>query len=537
MGPGPTVKTEEDTMKRFSTTRVQQVSVAALLALPTLGCGGGGGGGGVVLTGAVITGHVEVLNQGETGVGGITVRLGESTATTNEQGWYLFDDVPASERVVVSARGEGYVGAIETLAVVEGAAYHVDLVLVPVNGTTTVDATTGGSISAAGVEITVPPNAFVNAAGAPAVGAVTIAVGLLDPGAGDQATDAFPGSFEGVARDGMPSLLESFGLFSIDATQGTSELNLAPGRSLAIRAPIAASGLASAPASIPLWSFDEATGAWNEEGTATRAGNLYETTIPHLSWWNFDFPYRDRTTCVTVCFADAGVPVPGVYVHIHMPEVRASVTQYTDSTGCTSLNVRSNSAATLEYSYNSGAVTAVPFTTQALVTSTRARPPMCQDLGVLNIEPVAAQVMLSWGPEPSDLDSHMTGPGTTGRFHTYFGTRGSATSAPFCFLDTDDTSAFGPEVISIHHATSGVYRYSVHNYSGQSSHRLEDASARVVVIVPGLSQVMSFTPPSNPSNGNIWRVFDLHAEGTRILDIVPINDFVNGSATGPSYDP
>ena len=523
--------------KRLSTQCVQQLSIAAVLALPMLGCGGGGGGGGVVLTGAVITGHVEVLNRGETGVGGITVRLGDSTAVTNEQGWYLFDDVAPSERVVVSASGEGYVGSIEALAVVEGAAYHVDLVLVPVGGTATVDAAAGGTLSAAGVELTIPPNAFVDSAGAPARGAVTLAVATLDPGSGDQATDAFPGSFEGVARDGTESLLESFGLFAIDARQGTSELGLAPGRSLSIRAPIAASGLATAPASIPLWSFNEQGGRWIEEGTATRAGTLYETSIPHLSWWNFDAPYRDRTTCVQVCFADAGIPVPGVYVHIHMPEVRASVTQYTDSSGCTSLNVRSNTAATLEYSYNSGATTTVPFTTQALITSTRERPPMCQDLGVLNIAPISAQVMLSWGPEPSDLDSHMTGPGTTTRFHTYYGSRGSTSSAPFCFLDTDDTSAYGPEVISIHNVTSGVYRYSVHNYSGQSSHRIESAGARVVVIVPGLPQVMSFTPPSNPSNGNIWRVFDLHAEGTRIVDIVPINDFVNGSATGPSYDP
>lgn len=65
-----------------------------------------------------------------------------------------------------------------------------------------------------------------------------------------------------------------------------------------MRVPIGASGLATAPASIALWSFDEFRGRWPEERVATRDGDTYRASLPHLSWWNFDVAYLPQTTCV-----------------------------------------------------------------------------------------------------------------------------------------------------------------------------------------------------------------------------------------------
>jgi hypothetical protein len=86
---------------------------------------------------------------------------------------------------------------------------------------------------------------------------------------------------------------------------------------------------------------------------------------------------------------------------------------------------------------------------------------------------------------------------------------------------------------------SGTYRYAVHNFSGQSSHPLESSGAQVVLILPGLGQIVSFTPPSsNGSNGNVWRVFDLHAEGDRIVAYTALGEYAQtSSSTGPAFEP
>ncbi|MEM8559812.1 MAG: carboxypeptidase regulatory-like domain-containing protein, partial [Bacteroidota bacterium] len=78
----------------------------------------------------------------------------------------------------------------------------------------------------------------------------------------------------------------------------------------------------------------------------------------------------------------------------------------------------------------------------------------------------AYRIVLSWGANPDDLDSHLTGPdGQGGRFHIYFVSETFGDSN----LDLDDTSSFGPETITLFPTNDGVYRYSVHNYTDQSS--------------------------------------------------------------------
>ena len=127
------------------------------------------------------------------------------------------------------------------------------------------------------------------------------------------------------------------------------------------------------------------------------------------------------------------------------------------------------------------------------------------------------RVVLTWGTSPSDLDSHMTGPdGTGGRFHVYYGDR-EATNAS---LDLDDTSGEGPETITISATTAaaqGLYRYSVHNYSDQSS-----TGAAGIAGSPAAGRVYgptgllkTYTAPAvGTSTGNTWRVFELTVQGT-----------------------
>ena len=119
------------------------------------------------------------------------------------------------------------------------------------------------------------------------------------------------------------------------------------------------------------------------------------------------------------------------------------------------------------------------------------------------------RVVLSWGETPQDLDSHLTGPSGTGRFHVYWANTGSLTGAPFAKLDVDDTSSFGPETITITQQETGVYRYSVHDYSNLSSatsSAMSRSGARVDVFVGG-QRVETFFPPNQA--GTLWTVFEM----------------------------
>ncbi len=132
------------------------------------------------------------------------------------------------------------------------------------------------------------------------------------------------------------------------------------------------------------------------------------------------------------------------------------------------------------------------------------------------------RVVLSWGPEPRDLDSHLTGPSSTGssRFHVYYASRGSLTSDPKANLDRDNTQGGnnGPETITITEVRSGVYRYSVHDFTNRSSSTssaLSQSSAHVALFF-GDRQVAEFDVPRN-TPGTVWTVFEL--EGTQLRPI------------------
>jgi len=141
-----------------------------------------------------------------------------------------------------------------------------------------------------------------------------------------------------------------------------------------------------------------------------------------------------------------------------------------------------------------------------------------------SIAPVGAgdlwRIVLTWGQNPSDLDSHLTGPAVGGgRFHVfYFDDVYEVGGVTYVALDVDDVTSFGPETISIYEQVAGTYRYSVHDYSNRSSTSstaLANSGAQVRVF-RGADLVATFNVPAGA--GTLWTVFEL--TGT---DIVPIN--------------
>jgi hypothetical protein len=139
----------------------------------------------------------------------------------------------------------------------------------------------------------------------------------------------------------------------------------------------------------------------------------------------------------------------------------------------------------------------------------------------LSLSPATSDItiVLRWGATPSDLDSHLTGPTASGsRFHVYYAAKGSLTSSPYAALDIDDVSSYGPETITISRQLSGVYRYSVHDYTNRStnpSSGLAGSGAQVKVYRGG-ALIGEFNVPNQP--GTLWTVFELEGETIRAVN-------------------
>lgn len=131
--------------------------------------------------------------------------------------------------------------------------------------------------------------------------------------------------------------------------------------------------------------------------------------------------------------------------------------------------------------------------------------------------------MLSWGLNPGDIDSHLSGPlsgavaDTNGlsRFHVFYGDKtypdaGADGSGATVFLDVDDTTSYGPETVTVRHVENGIYRYTLHDYTNRASNvssAMSRSRAKVQVFLgDGTSETYSI-----PSSifGTTWRVFEL----------------------------
>lgn len=92
-------------------------------------------------------------------------------------------------------------------------------------------------------------------------------------------------------------------------------LQIASGKKATLTMPLPAAAQASAPATIPLWHFNESKGLWEEEGTATKTGNTYVGEVSHFSFWNCDLPAVYVQVDVTLVDAN-NHPIPNAYVRI-----------------------------------------------------------------------------------------------------------------------------------------------------------------------------------------------------------------------------
>ncbi len=253
-----------------------------------------------------ITGSVDgfVTNENGDPVQGAQVKLGNETTVTNIDGHFNFLNVDMNkEGTIIQVTETGYFDGSRRFLPSGNAVDRVQIQLLQKLFDQSVDGATGGNVSigsSAGT-IAFPSNSIVDANGDVFTGNVDVAVKYLDPTA--EITSAqMPGSLFGVTEALEERILATYGMIAVELIDDNGNpLNLGENTPVTITMPVPASILSRAPATIPLWSYNEAFGVWTEEGEATLTNGSYIGEVTHFSWWNWDYPLEsvDLTTALT----------------------------------------------------------------------------------------------------------------------------------------------------------------------------------------------------------------------------------------------
>lgn len=145
------------------------------------------------------------------------------------------------------------------------------------------------------------------------------------------------------------------------------------------------------------------------------------------------------------------------------------------------------------------------------------------------------RIVLTWGKDPTDLDSHLIGPAVSGgQFHTWYGVKEySDNNTSIVDLDWDDVTSYGPETTTIRQDVVGTYKFYVHNYSGESA--LTASGAKV--------EVIRGTDWENPKVYNVpaggseryWIVFEFTIKEDGTIEYKEVNQLTNDNPATGSY--
>ncbi|HEY8879037.1 MAG TPA: carboxypeptidase regulatory-like domain-containing protein [Roseateles sp.] len=460
---------------------------------------------------------------------GITVTLGARTATTDAQGAFSVTGVAPTARATVNFSGAGYGEGSRIVAVGDTGASGVLARLVPVTASATLDAGTGGTVSnAAGTaRVVLAAASLAKADGSTLTGNAKVSITAIDPSLD---SSLMPGDYTTMSG-GNAVPIESYGALGVQITDAAgAAANLRSGQTATIRIPLATRD-ENPPATIPLFHFDTAAGRWAQEGTATLqgtgTGRYYEGTVGHFSTWNAD--RISETVWVNGCVSnDAGARVAGVTLTSDGIDYSGTSSAITDATGAFRIAVRANSLATL-IAFNS------PLISNTVRVTSGSSELTLTDCLVLAANANGVSIKLTWGANPRDLDSHLWTPSGT---HVYYSSKGQLAAAPFANLDVDDTSSFGPEVVTLTKLMVGTYKYAVRNYSGYGSGPIATSGARVELVLPG-GRTELFVPPAagETAQTDYWTLFDLTVDAQCNVTLTRTEAYTGTAPTVPTSTP
>ncbi|MCK6690861.1 MAG: carboxypeptidase-like regulatory domain-containing protein [Thermoanaerobaculia bacterium] len=275
-----------------------------------------------------------VVDESGKRVAGATVRLGDKTTNTDDNGVFNFRDVYTNAKgAYVSVEHPGYFHGSRKINVSSGTRNTVKIQLLSNAVTRYINAASGGMADYTDYSVALPAGGISTAGGTPYTGQVGVAAKWLDPTSPDFG-EQMPGRLQGVTTENQLSGMISMGMLAVELKDAAgNNLQIRDGFEATLRMKVPAALLGDAPATIPLWYFDEEKGLWMEEGEATLNNGVYEGKVKHFSFWNYD--YKDPLVEIKFSVVDQnGNPVEGAKVHTTLPNTGLFGYGFTDNMGC-----------------------------------------------------------------------------------------------------------------------------------------------------------------------------------------------------------
>lgn len=332
--------------KRQQSRAIGTAAVLSVMLAVVAGCGDAQDA--VTQDAGTVAGRVVSLTNNAP-VGGATVKTERDTETTAADGTFSVT-ASAGDRAIVRVEANGFADAFSVARVRSGQISQLGIKLVPIGSTTTVSVASGDTVLVpnSAARLTIPANSLVPRVGGTPAGSVTVSLTPLNPA---EDTSLMPGGFNGIsAGGGSTRPIESFGALLIDIRDiAGTRYNLAQGKTATIRIPLGTQS-SNPPSTVPLWFFDETTGVWREEGTATLQGSdsnqFYEGDITRITYWNADQVLE--TIVVNGCVKDAnGRLVTNAVVKTEGIDYTGTAADVTAADGTFSVAMRKSGQANL----------------------------------------------------------------------------------------------------------------------------------------------------------------------------------------------
>ncbi len=293
-----------------------------------------------------------VINEAGNVVVGALVKVGTSSRITDDNGVFNFENATLNEYgSPVKISKTGFFETVQMVNAKAGERSNIRVMLLEKTIVGTVMANVGGTLTANGnSKITLPANGIIDEAGTAYSGEVKVAAKWLDPTASNL-NEMMPGDLRAISEGQELVQLATYGMLAVELEGAAGEaLNIAEGSVANLEFPVPTALRGGAPATIPLWTFNETTGYWEEEGEATFDGEKYVGDVSHFSFWNVDakFPVVDMEGSLV---DPQGNPLVDYKVSLTINSSAATSYGYTNVDGVFSGKIPSDQELTLKVIY------------------------------------------------------------------------------------------------------------------------------------------------------------------------------------------
>ncbi len=275
----------------------------------------------------------QVINADGEPIADATISLSGITLATNEDGIFRIETIAlGTNGSLVTIEKDGFHTNFKRVIPTEEETF-IKLGLTPkVAPTGSFQASEGGVISRQGKEkIIFEANSIVDASGKEYTGAVSVFSDFFNKDK-PYLEEIMPGDLSGLNQQGTAVQLETYSMVLVELFgEDGEELNLKEGTTAKIEFPVSLQ-TPNPPSEIALWSLNENTGLWIEEGTASYDGTAYQAEVSHFSYWNCDDPFPVLT--LRGQFFDLnGIPMAYRKVNISFPKRGTMGSGYTNGNG------------------------------------------------------------------------------------------------------------------------------------------------------------------------------------------------------------